>query len=215
MTAASGLAPIPWRFVDTDLARMWLWETPHFEAKIAADLNSFSWELGDLVIPNQGLARFLAEGRTADFATAERDVRETVGKSYPARMGYASFAGDLSTTFVLATQQRVNLGEFNGQPVVVTVRLPNGLSKSVVGHARVVHWELHLETLGGAIVRVQPAHITSIVREGGGGVSSSAAAYTGVGRIYRGLVSGGCSGFPGYLPGTVDHVRGKCAVHEA
>lgn len=214
MTAVSGLAPIPWRFVDTELARMWLWETPHFEAKVSADVNSFSWELGDLVIPNQGMARFLAEGRTADFATAEREVRETVGKSYQARMGYAAYSGDLSTTFTLATGERVNLGEFNGQAVVVTVRLPNGLPKTVVGHARVVHWELHLETPGGSIVRVQPAHITSIVREGGGGASSTAAAYTGVGRIYRGTIGGGCTGVPGFLPGTVDHLRGSCSVHE-
>lgn len=214
MSTASALAPIPWRFVDTDLAQMWLWETPHFEARVSQNLNSFTWELGDLLVPNQGLARFLAEGQTRDFAEAETAVRETVGKSYPARLGYAPYTGDLATTFTLATGERVNLGEFNGQGVVVTVRQSNGINKSVIGHARVVHWELVLETHGSTI-RVQPTHIVSIVREGGGGASKSASDYTGMGRLYRGKVKAGCTGQPGFMPDTIDHTGPKCGVHES
>lgn len=211
---SSGLLPIPWRYVDADLARMWIWETPHFEAKVTADINSFAWELGDLIVPNQGLPRFLAEGRTTDFAEAERAVRETVGKSYPPAYGYSPYCGALATTFTIATGRRVNLGEFNGQSVVVTVRMPNGLSRSIVGYARVVNWELHVET-GGSAVRVQPAHIDSIVREGGGGAAQASDSYTGVGRIYRGDPDRGCTGVASFLPGTVDHTGGTCPVHEA
>lgn len=212
--SAATVAPIPWRYVDVGLARMWLWDAEHFEAKVSAEGNSFVWEVGDKILPNQGLPRFLCEGRTADFASAENAVREVIGKSYSARLGYGPYVGAFATTFTLASGRRVDLGEFNGQSVVVTVRLGNGLTRTIMGHARVVNWEFHVEDSGNKSV-IQPSYIESIVREGGGGVSAARSAYTGMGRVYRGQVVHGCTGQPGFVDGTVDHLGASCPMHES
>ena len=216
MAPAVGLAPIPWRYVDTELRKIWMWDSTHFEVKVTAEANSFYWELSDLVVAHDGEARFLAEGRSNSFATAERELREAIGKSYPAQFGYAPYAGSLATTFTLATGTRVDLGEYNGQRSVVTVRLPSGSTQTVVGYTKVVHYELHMETGSGSLVKIQPAHIARIVREGGGGASDASTSYTGMGRIYRGSPSGDCNGKAGFLPNTIDHVSTEqCPSHES
>lgn len=212
----AGLAPIPWRFQDSAVARIWQWTTPHFQVTLTAEPRSFYWELGDLVVPNQGQPRFLAEGRAVDFATAEAEIREMVGKSYPPQLGYRVYAGALATTFTIATGERINFGEFAGQQVVVSVRLPSGADQTLVGYAAVVHFELVLDAANGGTVKIQPAHIVRIVREGGGSAGSVAdTGYTGVGRMYRGQKTRTCTGIPAFLPGVIDHVSpGLCPVHE-
>ena len=122
------------------MAQVWQWTTPHFQATITAEQRTFYWQLGDLIVPHQDLPRHLAEGWAATFDAAEREVRESVGKSYPTNLGYGAYAGALATTFTIATGERVNLGEFNGQQVVVTVRLANGQDQTIVGYSSVVHY---------------------------------------------------------------------------
>lgn len=216
MTQPVGLAPIPWRFVDTDLMKMWLWETEHFEAKVAAEGTLFVWEVGDLIVSNQGLPRFLAEGRTGDFASAERECRELIGKSYSPRLGYARYAGHLATTFTLASGERRDLAPFHGQRAVVTVQLPTGDTQGFVGQVQISHYELILTPDAGTTVRIQPPHIVQIVGETGGtGRSAGQSAYTGSGRIYRGQVTRGCTGNPGFMANTIDHTGpAACPVHE-
>lgn len=208
-----GLLPIPWNYVDAGLARWWVWGTEHFEAKVSAEGNSFAWEIGDKIVPSQGLPRFLCEGRTGDFGAAESAVREAVGKSYPSLLGYGPYIGALATTFTIADGSRVNLGEFDGQPVVVVVRVGNGLTRQIMGEGRVVHWEYHVDQ-SGSVLAIQPSHIESIKRESGAGVSAASSAYTGLGRVYRGEVSVGCTGTPGFQPGVVDHSGPTCPIHE-
>jgi hypothetical protein len=206
-----GLTPIPWRFQDSALAQMWQWTTPHFQVTVTAEQQRFYWELGDLIMPNQGLPRFLAEGWTNGFDAAEREVREAVGKSYPPLLGYGAYAGALATTFTIATGERINLGEFNGQQVLVTVRLANGLDQTIVGYASVVHYELHIDPPTGGAMKIQPSHI---VREGGGSGAKSNNSYLGIGRMYRGTVTRSCTGKPGYMPNTIDHTGSPCPAHE-
>lgn len=214
LVAEAGLPVIPWRYEDLHLLRRWLWETPHFVATITNEGPTFAWDIGDLIVPWQGEPRILAEGYAGDFTTAEREVRETVGKSYPPALGYRRYAGSLATTFTIATGERVDLGEFNGTVAVVTVRDRTGHDHTLVGHVRVVHYELLMETTDGRHLRILPAHIIRITSETGGGPSSSTT-HTGVGRLYHGHITPGCTGHPGYLPGTVDHSGETCPVHEA
>jgi hypothetical protein len=212
----AGLKDIPWVFQNSDLTKMWQWTTEHFQVTITTEGRHFHWELGDLVLPNQGLARHITEGRGVTFDEAERQAREAVGKSYPTRLGYGPYVGALATTFTLATGERVNLGEFSGQQVVVTVRFADGSQQSFVGYASVVHYELVLDPPNGGTIRIQPAHIVAVVREGGGSASAAQADYLGAGRMYRGKPTRSCTGRSGFMPNTVDHPASAppCPVHE-
>lgn len=211
----AGLRPIPWTFQDSALATIWQWTTPHFQATITAEARAYFWELGDLIAPNDGQPRFLAESRATDFDTAERDLREMIGKSYPPHLGYGVYVGSLATTFTIATGERIDFGQFTGQPVVVTVRMPSGADQTLVGHASVVHFELVLESANRGAVKVQPSHIVRIVREGGGTASTAASGdYLGAGRMYRGQITRTCTGTPGFMPNTIDHTGRPCPAHE-
>lgn len=210
LVSSSALA-IPWRFTNHELVQMWQWFTEHFEARISVEGNSFAWDIHDLVA-EPGERRFLTEGRTALFAGAEAEVRETIGKSYPAHLGYRKYAGTLATTFSIATGERIDFGLYDGMRVVVTVRLPNGHTQSYIGSATVIHYELHLTPDAGGPVKIQPSHIVKIVGEGGNVASNHD--YTGVGRTFRGEAVRGCTGAPGYMLGTVDHDGDPCPVHE-
>lgn len=210
----STLTPIPWQYRDFDVMKVWQWRTEHFDARISSGDNSFSWELGDLTTSPTGEPRVIAEGKTNDFNSAETALRETIGKSYAPRLGYHGYAGHLATTFTLATRESVNLADYAGQRVVVTVRLPSGGSQSYIGDAQVRHYELIITPPSGAPIKIQPAHIVSIRGEGGSVTKSNPASYTGMGRVYNGNPGPGCTGQAGFLPNTVDHTGAHCPVHE-
>ncbi|WP_139977516.1 hypothetical protein [Nocardioides litoris] len=214
MNHPAGLLAIPWRYVDLDLIELWVWETDHFEAKVTAEPHSFAWEVGDLVVPDGGVARWLTGGRTIDFASAEVAVREVVGKSYPARYGYRGYAGHLATTFVVADGRTLDLGPFHGSRALVTVRMPGGADQSFLGRCTVHHYELLLALDSGQQVRIQPSYIVDVTGENGA-TAASATAYAGVGRTYHGEVVHGCTGAPAFLPGTVEHTGTRCPVHES
>jgi hypothetical protein len=212
MAATFGLRAIPWAFIDHDLMKIWVWRSDHFEARITADINSFSWEILDLMASPDGI--FLTEGRSKDFNDAENEVREAVAKSYPPKYGYAAYAGPLATTFTIATGERVDFGTFAGMRAIVTVRLPNGNHQSFLGTVRVVHYEIHLTPDTGQAIRIQPAHIVKVAGEGGTARTDANSSFTGMGRIYKGKIPRGCTGKPGFLPDTIDHTGDRCPVHE-
>lgn len=212
MLGTFGLRAIPWAYLDHDLMKMWVWRTEHFEVRITANINSYSWQIIDLITSPDGL--FLTEGVSKDFADAENEVRETIGKSYPIKYGYAPYAGSLATTFTIATGERIDFGLFSGKRAVVTVRLSTGAEQSFIGSIRVVHYEIHLTPDTGSAVRIQPAHIAKVTGEGGGVLGQARSSYTGMGRIYRGSIPRGCNGKPGFLPDTIDHTGDACAIHE-
>lgn len=215
MAAPVGLRAIPWSFVDLDLMKVWTWRTEHFEARVTADINSFSWEIIDLMGSTDGEGRFLTEGRAADFIGAENGVREVVGKSYPVRCGYSAYAGAFATTFRIATGENVDFGVFSGIRAIVTVRMPTGRDQSYIGDVRVVHYEIHLTPAVGSPLRIQPAHIVKVASEGGSSRTAASDSYTGSGRLYRAeSVPRGCNGRAGFFPGTVDHTGEICTVHE-
>jgi hypothetical protein len=207
-----GLPAVPWAFLDSELMKVWVWRTDHFEVRVNADVNSFSWEILDLMASSEG--RFLTEGRARDFAGAENEVREAIGKCYPPKYGYGRYAGSLATTFTLATGERLDFGLFAGTRAVIVVRLPDGREQPFVGSVRVNHYEIWLTPDTGSTVRIQPAHIVRVTGEGGGAAAAAKTAYTGVGRLYRGALVRGCNGKPGFMPDTVDHIGDACTIHE-
>ena len=213
MGSSRGVLPIPWEFTTTEFYQIWEWNTQHFRARVSVEGNTFVWEIGDWITSVDEEPRFLAEGRAGSFSAAEVEVREVIGKSYPVKLGYRDYAGTFATTFVVATGERVDLGAFDGQRSVVQVRMPTGVTQTFVGTTQVVHYELFLTPETGSAVKILPAHIVSIRGEGGD-TGSARAAYTGVGRIYRGVKGPRCTGKPGFLPETIDHTGDPCPVHE-
>ena len=210
-----GLTAVPWRFADSEHAKLWTWTTDHFVATITNGVNYFAWELHDKISLHQDAPRFLTEGRSADFQTSENEIREAVGKSYPTSLNYGHYAGFLATTFLLATGVRADLSAFNGKSCLITVRQRNGVDQNIVGYVQIVHYELQLTNPDGSMLRIQPAHIVRVVREAGGGDTVNGNTHTGMGRIYRGQRTAGCNGVPGFLPDTIDHFGPVCALHES
>ncbi|MGV8847821.1 hypothetical protein [Tessaracoccus sp.] len=212
----ANIAPIPWQFHGTDGMQMWLWQTPHFVAKIGMEGAGFYWSVGDLIAAGGGRPSPLNEGRTADFASAERDLRETIGKSYPAVLGYRPYAGSLATTFCVAGGQFIDFALFEGQSCVVSVALQDGTIRAYSGYLKVVHYEIEVAQVNGGAVRITPSHISKVIRGSGRSAAPLSDQWTGTGRIYVGSVMRGCTGKPGFLPSTIDHVgMGPCAVHES
>lgn len=213
MTPLSGLRPIPWAFINHDLMKRWVWQTPHFEVVVTSDFNSYSWVVTDLMKSADGL--FLTEGRTRDFQTTENEVREAIGKSYPAKLGYREYAGGFASTFTIATGARLDFAQHSGQVVVVKVRMPDGTDQPFVGTVRAVNYEVHVTPESGSAVRIQPSHIVEVTSaESRRGGNAPAFMYTGMGRVYTGGIVRGCNGLTGFMPNTVDHNGAHCSVHE-
>lgn len=211
------LLSIPWSFVDDERVQLWTWRTPHFEARIAAESARFSWHVRDLVSVVDDLGRLLMEGRTDDFAEAERGLREVIGKSYPYRYGYAGYAGSLATTFRIGSGQRIDFSQFGAATMIVTLRMPDGREQSYTGTLDTLHHEVTLTPRSGRVLRIKPSCILRIAGENGrraADVTQADPTYTGIGRIYRGSVEVGCTGRSGYLQHTIDHVADPCPVHE-
>lgn len=209
------IAPIPWQYHGSDGLQMWLWQTPHFVGKIGTEAAGFYWTVGDLIAADGGRPRPLTDGRTADFATAEHDLRETIGKSYPAVLGYRPYAGPLATTFRIAGGRLLDFGVFEGQHCVVSVAMPDGTERGYSGYVKVVHYEIQVTQIDGGAVRIMPTHISRVLKGSGRAAAPMADKWTGSGRIYAGAVMRGCNGRPGFLPETIDHAGlGSCKIHE-
>lgn len=211
----TSIAPIPWQYHGSEGLQMWLWQTPHFVAKIGTEAAGFYWTVGDLIAATGGRPRPLSDGRTSDFAAAERELRETIGKSYPAALGYRPYAGSLATTFRIAGGEYIDFGTFEGQHCVVTVALPNGTERGYSGYVKVVHYELEVTQVHGGAVLIMPSHISRVLKGSGRAAARLAHQWTGSGRIYTGSVMRGCTGRPGFLPETIDHAGTEsCVIHE-
>lgn len=229
------LEPMPWSFTDAPGVLLWTWLTPHFVARItgteagcdvddAGDdgrrlINSYGWDLSDLVRTSQGLPRLLVNGVSTSFEDAERSMREHVGKCYDPRLGYRKFAGPLAYTFMLSTGQRVDVSEFIGTRCAVTVLLPDLTERTVTGDFEVTHYKWRLAAPD-RIMEILPEHVMRITNRSEAAERASAIVrgdlYSGVGRMYREDPRPGCTGRAGFMLGAVDHAgASRCPLHES
>jgi len=221
--------PIPWAYTDAPGLLLWSWVTEHFSARIVGAevaeaaaqhrlVRTYSWEIGDLIRPQQGMPRILVEGSSPTFQEAESHVREHVGKLYDPRLGYRRFAGVLAFTYTLSTGAQVDVSEFIGTRCSVTVLLPDGSERTVSGDFDVSGYTWTLTTTD-QLVEIRPEHAVRIVNRSE--VADRAmeitrnSSYSGFGRIYREEPRMGCTGRPGFTVGTVDHAGApRCPIHE-
>lgn len=204
---------VPWDFSSTpSMTKLWRWKTEHFDAIIRSD----GGKQHNIVITN------LASGKPVpvfndielSFKDAERAVLEFVGKAYPRKFGYVSYAGDLATTFSIATNEVVNFSLLEGNQVILEVNTPRGVmhlegNLAVVGH----NIELYMED--GRTATIPPNTILAISGAAYDLNRDRMAVRGARQRLTEGRVTGGCTGVPGFRAGTVIHDSDApfCPVH--
>lgn len=207
-----GMLPIPWYHSLADFGSVWQWKTSHFVVTVTSDSQgrSFYWRLNDI---SSGSERFIVDGQASSFGQAEAGVREAVGKTYSPKLGFVKYAGSYATTFVLATGAKKDLGVYDGFNVIVEVADRDGDVRTVKGVARLSHYNLlviHKDTT----YRIAPSYVLSIRADGEVSPKDDPTSEENVSRVVQGVVIAGCTGRPGFLANTVDHVGRKCPIHE-
>lgn len=234
MQGGTTLEPIPWVFTELPSVLMWTWHTPQFLAKITAVegmaaqeavgdgaarmVKAFTWEIGDLLRPTQGMPRVFIEGMTSNFTEAESRIREHIGKAYSIRYGFLKYAGNFAFTFTIATGEIVDFTRFMNTDSTITMLEPDGTERRISGMLSVSHYKIRMRS-DWRVLEIRPEHIIGV--ENASEVVSRALAlrkpetYSGIGRMHQANKVQGCTGVPGYLPNTVDHTGcPSCPVHE-
>lgn len=223
------VTPIPWAFTDTPGLLQWSWVTEHFVARVNGtevdaehvdrrQVRTYAWEISDLVRKQQGVPRLLVQGIATSFDEAEGLVREHIGKMYDPRLGYRRYSGELAFTFTLSTGQRIDVSEYIGTRCSITVLMPDRTERTVSGDLDVVHYKWRLSSPE-QVLDVLPDHVLRItnrseVAERATEITRNQT-YSGIGRIYEEDPRPGCTGRPGFTPGTVDHAGApRCPIHE-
>jgi hypothetical protein len=210
---ASSLPAIPWNHESGDFGSVWRWETPHFIITVNGDRRSCYYTIED---KSTGMPRPFDDGQAATFEQAEMLLRGTLGKAYPANLGYQVYAGPLATTFTLGNGHPTNLGVYTNTDVRVTVLDEHSREQTLTGVASVDHYDLLLRTPE-ATYRISPSHIVAITANRATARQDTPTGPAGTrraGRTYDGYLAPGCTGTPGFMAGTVDHTGPRCPVHE-
>lgn len=204
-----GLPGIPWSHSATGMGSAWRWETPHFIVTITGDHHSCYWVLTD---KTSGSERILADGRAANFQDGEKQVRESIGKSYPPSFGYAKYAGPLASTFMISTGESIDFTPYLGEWVNVEAYGEGGQTVTLQGLASVKHYDFVVTDKGQAY-HITPAYIVSVSTRKRSSLNDAPATKLNS-RTVPGTVTPGCTGRAGFMPNTVEHPFGFCPIHE-
>ena len=213
---------IPWDFSESALISVWVWNEPHFEARIFAegrdDRKAYSWKIVD---KTQGQEIPFDSNMVGTFAEAQTEIVEVIGKSYDPRLGYQAYAGELATTFAVADGTRFDFGPIRGANIVLKYIDKDGEERVVVGSIQIDHYDILVVQDAANALRLPPQKIKDILEE------FSAVSYLqqqrrddkyrphGQKGVMKAEYKRGCTGRPGLDPGTVVHSSGDpyCPVH--
>lgn len=208
---------VPWIHATHPMFKTWSWETEHFEAKITlvGKTSGYTWKVVDISGSSKDL---LDLGETTSWKQAESDILELVGKAYPLKFGYGAYAGDLATTFTIKTGIKVNFAKYVGTTVIAEVfnkRNPER-PQVIAGTLTVENFNIQIRTDNSQAVLLPPAFILNIRKEyDPSKVEEYKTRKTGR-RVFQGEWRKGCTGSPGYVPGTVVHNPSDdfCPLHD-
>jgi len=208
---------VPWVFADSPLLKAWTWSTPHFEGKILSmgSKDSFTWKVVD---KTGSPSTVVGAGEMNNFAGAEEEILELIGKSYPLNLGYQVFAGDLATTFMLYNNKKVDLAAYLGSNVIVEVfdkRNP-AQNLTIVGLFALSHYKVHIKTDRNNVSIIPPEFIIDIRREFDPTQMEEKIEEAGSRRVFKQEWVKGCTGHPGFMVGTVIHNPSDefCPIHD-
>lgn len=200
---------------------VWLWQTPHFTAKVSSTQGAFLWSI---TYRADGVERTLVDDIAKSFADAENQVREYVGKSYPRELGYLPYAGPLANTFRVNSGETYDFTPQLGKEVTLHYRTRNDQKNinedySVTGLLSVQHYDIVVRTKDGGGLKIPPSSVIrlfdAMMRE----IPLTAVVIyqkDAKSRTVVGWCIPGCTGEPGQQKGTVDHPPTSpwCPIHE-
>jgi hypothetical protein len=155
--------PVPWLYTENGIYKNWTWETKHFTVKVIGegDLTSggavFTWQI--LEKDDKGSSFIFETSTNRSFREAELEIVETISKSWDKKLGYDEYAGSLATTFTIAGDTKLDVEEFVGHNVELSVREHAEPLRGVFG---LKHYDFILKQSGGQVKVVPPLTVTNI-----------------------------------------------------
>lgn len=220
MNKQAATAPIPWDHKSSAIVSSWTWNTEHFTVTIfeegLAARKMYNWKITDL---STGSPVIFDHGVAYDFSEAVDGILELIGKSYPAEYGYQAYAGKLATTFEISDGNKYDFRPAIGQSVIAKVYDADNKEITLTGIFNVLHYDFTLQSSGQTII-LPPMKVIDILKEFG--MSSlikttygDQVARSKSGRIVYEEWQKGCTGKPGFKPGTTIHPPGSlyCSIH--
>ena len=211
---------IPWSHHTNPLVSSWIWETPHFILTIFAEgLSSkkmYNWKINDL---SQGYSVPFDSAPAESFQASVDAAIEIIAKSYPRELGYQAYAGELATSFIIADGRKLNFASIVGESVILTARTADGEDSIINGLFNIRNYDILIQTGEDTGVIVPPERIVDVKKEFGSmSILDSLAnnvKSTRNKRIFYQEWTKGCSGRPGFNPGTVEHGPNDpyCSIH--
>lgn len=222
MNKKAQVLPIPWDHKASAIVSSWTWTTPHFSVTIFAEglqtKKMYNWKVLDLT---SGTAVPFDSGVAYSFSEATDNILELIGKSYAPELGYQAYAGALATTFTIYDGKKYDFQPAIGEQVIARVYNAEGLEISLTGLFNIQNYDFTLRSSGQDII-IPPLKVIDILKEFG--MSSIiktqqeedvAPGRTRSGRIVYEEWRKGCTGKPGFKPGTTIHPIGAqyCSIH--
>jgi len=212
---------IPWTFVENDRVKLWVWKTKDFEVQIFAEgetnsKKNFAWKITD---KTQGRDIPFDSAIASTFQECVDAVLELIGKSYKPILGYQAYAGELATTFTIATGQRLDFAPLVGEKMIVKVLEDDGSEKVVVGALQIENYSVQIRTDDNNATVFPPERIKDLQKEFAGvSVLTSldqTKSSSKMKRVFHTEYTRGCTGQPGFKPGTVTHSPSDpyCPIH--
>jgi len=211
---------IPWDHVTNPLVSSWVWETEHFIVTIFAEgLNvkkMYNWKIND---KSSGRPVPFDSAPAASFQASVDAAVEVIAKSYPRELGYQAYAGELATTFTIHDGRKLDFATLIGNSVTLTARNADGQNTLLNGIFDIRNYDITIQTDESTISIIPPERIIDISKEYGSmSVLDSLTKNvksTRNKRIFYEEWRKGCSGRPGFNPGTVEHGPADefCGIH--
>lgn len=214
--------PVPWVYTDGNMVKFWNWKTPEFEVKVFAEgrtgaRTSFGWKITDL---SRGREIPFDSSVATTFQEAVDTILEIIGKSYPRKLGYLAYAGELATTFQIGTGQKIDFASFSGENVIVKIVADDGAETILVGVLQVENYLIKIRSDDNVVTSFPPARIKDVQKQFGGVSLTNREPPKAVGtklkRVFQTEYTRGCTGRPGFLPRTVMHGPADeyCSIHK-
>lgn len=215
---------IPWIHRTNPLVTSWVWETDHFVATIfseglGAGKKMFNWKIND---KSSGASVPFESSASKDFNEAVEGLLEVIGKSYDRVLGYQEYSGDLATTFTVFTGQKIDLSPLIGETITLLIYNEHDELNDIMisGQFDISHYDIVLQADDQTTVKINPAYVKSIKKEYNLNEmideldKASKTASRGR-RIFYEEWRKGCTGRPGFNPGTTEHSIGDpfCSIH--
>lgn len=212
--------PIPWHIEDSSIFTSWIWETDHFVLTIfgeGSEKKVFNWKIAE---KSSGRPLVFDEGSGVSFKDCVDQSVEIIAKSWDRKLGYQKYAGDLATTFVIADGRKIDFSSLVGTTVTVTAKDSEGSHTILTGALDTHFYDIAISTDNTTLTIIPSRKIIDVKQEFGSVSAIDSLEVKGLGSanktVTRQAWVPGCTGKPGYHPGTTIHQHDDpyCSIHK-